>query len=227
MGVRADVRADEAADSFAHQGPHGLGQLLATRARVNGGELGSQGSRSGGVDCLLVEELGPQGRDAPSVGILQGAGGGILSDVAGVLLGGVAQRVKGPVHRAIRRDRVGREPGAVDVTVEVVLGAHGGVDVRGLEDSGQQCVRHALTVGGGRRSALRHRCARSRTNHLRDGDGSLFPALPGSCRGQCGCVSGVKRSCTSVHPRVCIRAKRLWWSMMYIAQAHSLNLMKT
>ena len=56
--------------------------------------------------------------------------------------------MEGPVHGAIRGDRVRRQPGAVDVAVEVVLGAHRRIGVLGVEDSCQQCIRHALTLGG-------------------------------------------------------------------------------
>ena len=125
-----------------------MGEFLVGGAGVDGVEVGAQGSGTGFFDGVLVEELSPQCGDAVCIRIVQRAIGCVLGDCARVLLGCVAQCVERPVHGAIRGDRVGRQPRAVDVSVEIVLRAHRRIDVRGVEDSGEQCVRHALTLGG-------------------------------------------------------------------------------
>ena len=148
VGIRAHVSSDEASNAFAHQPAHLLGELLVGRASVDCVEIGAQGSGPRFFDGVLVEELVPQRCDAMRVRIIQGAVGGILGDCARVLFRSVAQCMERSVHGAVRGDRVRRQPGAVDVTVEVVLGTCRRIDVRGVEDSSQHCIRHALTLGG-------------------------------------------------------------------------------
>ena len=146
--VGAHVCADEASDALAHEAAHLAGELLVGGAGVDCVEVGAQGSGACCFDGVLVEELSPQCGDAVRIRIVQGSVGCVLGNGARVLLGCVAQRVERPVHGAIRGDRVGRQPRAVDVAVKIVLRAHRRIDVRGVEDSSEQCVRHALTLGG-------------------------------------------------------------------------------
>ena len=146
--VSAHVCAEEASDALAHEAAHLAGELLVGGAGVDCVEVGAQGSGTGFFDGVLVEELSPQCGDAVRIRIVQCAIGCVLGDCARVLLGCVAQRVERPVHGAVRGDRVGRQPRAVDVAIEIVLRAHRRIDVRGVEDSGEQCLRHALTLGG-------------------------------------------------------------------------------
>ncbi|SIA88020.1 Uncharacterised protein [Mycobacteroides abscessus subsp. abscessus] len=146
--VGAHVCADEASDALAHEAAHLTGELLVGGAGVDRVEVGAQGSGTGFFDGVLVEELSPQCGDAVRIRIVQRAIGCVLGDCARVLLGCVAQRVERPVHGAVCGDRVGRQPRAVDVAIEIVLWTHRRIDVRGVEDSGEQCVRHALTLGG-------------------------------------------------------------------------------
>ena len=122
--VGAHVCADEASDALAHEAAHLAGELLVGGAGVNRVEVGAQGSGTGFLDGVLVQELSPQCGDAVRVRIIQGAVGCVLGDCARVLFGCVAQRVERSVHGAVRGDRVGRQPRAVDVAIEIVLRAH-------------------------------------------------------------------------------------------------------
>ena len=146
--VGAHVGAHQASDALSHERAHGLGQLRSRAARLDDVQFGAQGGGAGLVDGVLVEELRPQGRDALGVHIVEDARRRVLGNCAGIFFGCVAQCVEGAVHRAVGRDFVGRQPGPVHVAVKIVLWAHGAVHVRGFEDLCEQCVRHALTVGG-------------------------------------------------------------------------------
>ena len=169
--VGAHVRADEASDALAHEAPHFAGELRVRRAGADRVKVGAQGRGAGLFDGVLVEELGPQGGDALRIRIVQRAIGGVLGDGARVLLRCVAQGVEGPVHGAVRGDRVGRQPRAVDVAIKVVLRANRRIDVRGVQDSGEQCVRHALTLGGEKGVAWDERPREGRRSYLRDDHG--------------------------------------------------------
>ena len=113
--VGAYVCTDEASDALAHEAAHLASKFLVGGAGVNRVEVGAQGSGTGFFDGVFVEELSPQCGDAVCIRIVQGAVGCVLGDCARVLFGGVAQRVERPVHGAVRGDRVGRQPRAVDV----------------------------------------------------------------------------------------------------------------
>ena len=138
MRVGADVGPHQASDACAHEGAHGLGELLARVARLDDVQVRTQGGGSGLLDGVLVEELRPQGRDARCVRVVEGARGRVLGNCAGIFLGCVAQCVEGAIHRAVGGNCVGRQPGAVHVAVKIVLGAHGAVHVRGFEDACEQ-----------------------------------------------------------------------------------------
>ena len=169
--IGAHVCADEASDALAHEAAHLAGEFLVGGAGVDGVEVWAEGSGACCFDGVLIEELSPQRGDAVRIRIVQRAIGCVLGDCARVLFGCVAQRVERPVHGAVRGDRVGRQPRAVDVAVEIVLRAHRRIDVRGVEDSGEQCVRHVLTLGGEAGVAW-DECSRgTRRLYLRDGHG--------------------------------------------------------
>ena len=223
--VGAHVGAHQAADARAHERAHSLGQLRARVARLDDIQVGAQRGGAGLIDGVLVKELRPQGRDALGVHIIEDARRRVLGNCAGIFFGCVAQGVEGSIHRAVGRNFVGRQPGPVHVAVKIVLGTHGGVHVRGFQDSCEQCLRHALTVGGFVPLArhLENSATQPPIYVTITGCNSWFSR---SFRGwKCECHFGARSACTYVHRGLRIRSNGGVWGRIVSAMRHI--LMKT
>ena len=93
-----------------------LGQVADRGGVTNKPQGLPQAGQTRGGDALHVHKRGVQGAHAA----VRLVGGGGLYNLADLLLGEVTQLVKGAVDGAIAGDRVGRQPGAVDVPVQVL-----------------------------------------------------------------------------------------------------------
>ena len=121
-----------------HPGPAELaGQrddVTGIRHRRDPREVVGERADAERLDGRLVHEarveVADLGRDGARLG---GAGRDLLDDRAHVLLGGLAQHVEGAVAAAVLGDLRRREPPAVDVCEQVVLGPDVGVDGGGVD----------------------------------------------------------------------------------------------